>query len=927
MYTAGDAAPRALGVCAALILCVLSVACESEPSAPDAAAGSRPRVLRVARARVIEPAEIESGHPALVAAWWRAGFQQPTISAIDLAPAGLSRPHGIALDPTSGHLHVLDPSAGTLNEVSQTGRLVAIRDVSEFRLRDPQGMIVAPTSDATDDVSAMAVYIATGGNITELSLAEPAAAAVATAVGSLIRITETSRFNPPSPDPSGVAYASHAGSLVIGDGEVNEMSIYAGANVFETTLSGSLSRTWTTTSFSNEPTGVAYNPTNRHLFISDDDRREVYEVDPGPDGRYGTADDHVTSFDTGVFGSNDPEGLAFDVARGVLFIADGVNAQVYRVSPGGNGVFDGVAPAGDDQVTSFDTQTHGLMDPEGIAYDSDFGHLYVVGQPATQVFHLSTTGSLIRVIDISAAAADKPAGLEYAPRSGNPGAMSLYIVDRGVDNDSDPRENDGKMYEFALPLLSGNTVPTVTITSPPNGSTFTEGDAITFTGTATDTEDGNLTAGLAWTSSVDGSLGSGGSVSTSTLSPGTHTITAAVTDGDGGQGFAVISVTVSADGGGSGTVQVRVAAGTDDAEESATGNVGTTSSDLELVNDGSDQTVGMRFNGVMIPPGAPIIRAYVQFQVDEATSVSTALSIRAQATDNAATFSGSSGSISSRTRTASAVPWSPVPWPTVGQAGVDQQTPSIASVVQEIVNRPGWRSGNSLAIIITGTGRRVAEAYDGVPGAAPLLHVEYSTESPPPPNTAPTASNVTITGTARVGLVLTGSYTYVDADGDAQGTSTYRWLRDGTPISGATAQTYSLVAADEGTLIRFEVTPRAATGASPGAPVLSPTVGPVAGAVAVVVSSISPNTVASGPAVGVTVSGSGFAPGAGVTFENGTGGSTPTVSNVVVVNATTITATVTARTGGPKRNRQWDVRVTNPDGSTGVLVKGLTITP
>ena len=47
----------------------------------------------------------------------------------------------------------------------------------------------------------------------------------------------------------------------------------------------------------------------------------------------------------------------------------------------------------------------------------------------------------------------------------------------------------------------------------------------------------------------------------------------------------------------------------------------------------------------------------------------------------------------------------------------------IKSIIQEIVNRAGWQSGNSLAIIISGTGERVAEAYDG--SAAPQLHIEY----------------------------------------------------------------------------------------------------------------------------------------------------------------------------------------------------------
>lgn len=86
-------------------------------------------------------------------------------------------------------------------------------------------------------------------------------------------------------------------------------------------------------------------------------------------------------------------------------------------------------------------------------------------------------------------------------------------------------------------------------------------------------------------------------------------------------------------------------------------------------------------------------------------------------------------------------------------------------------------------------------------------------------NSVPTASSVSIAGTAKVGNTLTGSYTYADVDGDAEGTSTFKWLRDGTPIGSATASTYLLVAADSGKTIKFEVTPVAATGASPGAPV------------------------------------------------------------------------------------------------------------
>jgi hypothetical protein len=58
--------------------------------------------------------------------------------------------------------------------------------------------------------------------------------------------------------------------------------------------------------------------------------------------------------------------------------------------------------------------------------------------------------------------------------------------------------------------------------------------------------------------------------------------------------------------------------------------------------------------------------------------------------------------------------------------GVDQRTPNLAAVIQEIVNQPGWARGNPLALIITGTGKRVAEAYEGGATKAPRLYIEYT---------------------------------------------------------------------------------------------------------------------------------------------------------------------------------------------------------
>ena len=95
-----------------------------------------------------------------------------------------------------------------------------------------------------------------------------------------------------------------------------------------------------------------------------------------------------------------------------------------------------------------------------------------------------------------------------------------------------------------------NTPPSVTISAPADGSTFTEGASVTFSGRADDVEDGDLTTKLSWVSSLDGTIGSGGSFSTTTLSLGSHTITASVTDSHGLTASDAIAVTIQPDTGG-----------------------------------------------------------------------------------------------------------------------------------------------------------------------------------------------------------------------------------------------------------------------------------------------------------------------------------------------------------------------------------------
>jgi hypothetical protein len=113
---------------------------------------------------------------------------------------------------------------------------------------------------------------------------------------------------------------------------------------------------------------------------------------------------------------------------------------------------------------------------------------------------------------------------------------------RAVSPSDSVAANDTARVTLNFPL---SAVPTVTITSPPDSSVFDPGDPVTFVATASDPEDGNLTASIVWRSNLDGNLGTGGSVATSSLRAGVHLITASATDTHAGVGADTIRVTIA----------------------------------------------------------------------------------------------------------------------------------------------------------------------------------------------------------------------------------------------------------------------------------------------------------------------------------------------------------------------------------------------
>jgi hypothetical protein len=92
------------------------------------------------------------------------------------------------------------------------------------------------------------------------------------------------------------------------------------------------------------------------------------------------------------------------------------------------------------------------------------------------------------------------------------------------------------------------------------------------------------------------------------------------------------------------------------------------------------------------------------------------------------------------------------------------------------------------------------------------------------------------------------------------------------------------------------------------------------------IQSINPNSVQADTTVALNITGTGFQTGALVTFENGQGLPQEIVT-IQVVNSTTVLVTINAHNDGTFGTQAWDVRVTNPDNTTTVLVHGLTVVP
>ena len=153
---------------------------------------------------------------------------------------------------------------------------------------------------------------------------------------------------------------------------------------------------------------------------------------------------------------------------------------------------------------------------------------------------------------------------------------------------------------------------------------------------------------------------------------------------------------------------------------------------------GSAWKNALRFRNVTVPQGATITVAYITLRESASqTGTVVRLKIIGNDADNAVSPT-STAEFDALVETTAQVDWDNLAAQTEFAL---KNTDSIVAIVQEIVDRGSWASGNAMQFMINNDGSdsaavRYYESFDDEEDEAPLLHIEYG-RTYPDPNTDP----------------------------------------------------------------------------------------------------------------------------------------------------------------------------------------------
>ena len=154
---------------------------------------------------------------------------------------------------------------------------------------------------------------------------------------------------------------------------------------------------------------------------------------------------------------------------------------------------------------------------------------------------------------------------------------------------------------------------------------------------------------------------------------------------------------------------------TDDVEEENGVIIKIDDDDLDVGWEGAptDQnvlTLGLRFRDIAIPQGATIDSAFITVHCHEGKGAGHVciLKVSGEAADSAVTYI-LEDTVTNRPMTSAFVEW------TIEEEWIiwrPYSSPDLGGIIQEIVNRPGWKGGNSIALILEGQDQGITDTME-----------------------------------------------------------------------------------------------------------------------------------------------------------------------------------------------------------------------
>lgn len=246
------------------------------------------------------------------------------------------------------------------------------------------------------------------------------------------------------------------------------------------------------------------------------------------------------------------------------------------------------------------------------------------------------------------------------------------------------------------------------------------------------------------------------------------------------------TATILDDDSGTVTATYVVAAGADDVNEDGA----TLTADAGTVWAGTGASagasyLGLRFTGVSIPAGAAITSARVELSALATQWNAVAFEQAAEASVNSSAFSASARPSQRALLAPRVAHQSNAQWVAGSRYALDD----IRTLVQAVVQQPGWAAGQPLTLVLRGTGgawgRKHAASAEGGSATAPRLVVSY-TSAGGPPNLPPGITSVSATPqSGQAPLAVQFAATATDPEG---GPLSYTWtFGDGQEGGGAAA--------------------------------------------------------------------------------------------------------------------------------------------